>query len=356
MRFKRFAFCCFASVLSLISLGARAAVILQYHHVDEATPASTSTTPARFAEHMAYLQEHEFTVMALPELLDALKDGRLLPEKTVAITFDDGYDSIYREAFPVLKKHGYPFTVFLNTAPMEAKGFLSWAQVQEMIDSGASMANHTVNHPHLVRKREDESEEQWQARIRSELKDAQREIVKHTGQDYPILAYPYGEFDARVKGLVESLGFIGVGQHSGAVGRNSDWLALPRFPMGGNYAAMDSFATKVNTLPLPLEQVKRLDREGKALSDAVVRAGERPQLILQLASKSLAQALQCYQQGKALPGKVEGASVHVRAEQALTPGRSRFNCTARDEKTGRYYWYSEPWLVSSKEGQWVHEE
>ena len=62
-------------------------VILQYHHVATNTPTITSTPPDVFAEHLAYLHQH-FNVVALPEAIDALRDGTGLPDKSVAITFD----------------------------------------------------------------------------------------------------------------------------------------------------------------------------------------------------------------------------------------------------------------------------
>ena len=79
-----------------------ATVILQYHHVSESTPASTSTTPEQFAKHMRYLADNNFTVVALSTLMDAIKQQQILPDKTVVITFDDAYLDILQNGKPIL--------------------------------------------------------------------------------------------------------------------------------------------------------------------------------------------------------------------------------------------------------------
>ena len=96
-----------------------AAVILQYHHVSTAAPKATRVSPKLFAQHLAHIKEQGYHVVPLYKLTQSLENNLPLPDKTLAITFDDGYLSIYSEAFPLLKEYGYPFTIFLNTQPVE---------------------------------------------------------------------------------------------------------------------------------------------------------------------------------------------------------------------------------------------
>ncbi|MEE4216513.1 MAG: polysaccharide deacetylase family protein, partial [Xanthomonadales bacterium] len=106
----------------------QAAVVLQYHHVSDETPASTSTSPERFAMHLDYLEEAGFKIVPLQELADTLRTREPLPDKTAAITFDDGYISIFQAARPLLEKKGWPYTVFVNTEPHDQRKplFMSW--------------------------------------------------------------------------------------------------------------------------------------------------------------------------------------------------------------------------------------
>ena len=82
------------------------AVVLIYHHVDERTPASTSLSPALFGEHLDYLAANGYRALPLNALVDSLRVGGTIPDRTVALTFDDGYRSVYSEPLPRLRELG----------------------------------------------------------------------------------------------------------------------------------------------------------------------------------------------------------------------------------------------------------
>lgn len=339
----------------------QAAVVLQYHHVSDTTPRATSVTPERFREHMDYLAEWDFEVVPLESLVGLLREGKPLPDKTVAITFDDAYESVYDTAFPLLKRRGWPFTVFVNTAPLDAKkgGFVTWGQLREMARVGASIANHSTEHNHLQRLKPGESRAQWRERIRAEVMDAEKRIREETGQSHRILAYPYGEYDHRVTALLEELDFAAFGQQSGALGSLGDLQTLPRFPFGGPYGDLEDFATKVNTKPLPLESAQLYAdwADEQPLTDLVVAEGDRPVLKLNLAREGLVSRTNCFASGQgAIETRVEGQSLLVRADEPLSPGRTRYNCTAASSEPGRFHWFSQQWLVTGPNGQWLHEQ
>lgn len=350
-----------ASVL-LQSRPLQAAVVLQYHHVSDTTPRSTSVTPERFREHMDYIEAQDYDIVPLEALVEKLKEGEDLPDNTVAITFDDAYDSVYDTAYPLLKKRDWPFTVFVNTEPLDQgkNGFSTWEQLREMAEEGgATIANHSTKHNHLQRQKSGESQKQWRERIESEVVDAEQRIEEETGQNHRMLAYPYGEYNNQVKALLEELGFVAFGQQSGPIGSHSDLLALPRFPFGGSFAEMEDFVTKVNTRPMPIDSVSLYeDMELKSpLDEVVVPEGERPVLAVTLEDESLSSRVNCFasMQG-AIEVKVEGAKFITRANKPLTPGRVRYNCTASTGESGRFYWFSQQWLVTDKDGNWVHED
>lgn len=340
---------------------AQAAVVLQYHHVSESTPASTSVTPKRFRAHMDYLSNHGFDVVPLEDLVKALEAGEELPDRTVAITFDDAYDSVYTEAFPLLKKRDWPFTVFVNTDPLDQNknGFTTWEQLREMADHGATIANHSTKHNHLQRRKAGESQADWRKRIESEVVDAERRIKEETGQNHKMLAYPYGEYNNEVKALLESLDYVAFGQQSGPIGAHSDLLALPRFPFGGPYGEIEEFATKAQTRPMPIESVGLYaDAELKeGLNEVVVAAGARPVLVLTLAEDGLAGRINCFAGGQgAIETRVEDRQLITQPAKPLTPGRTRYNCTAGTGESGRFFWFSQQWLVTGEDGRWVHED
>ncbi|RRJ83186.1 polysaccharide deacetylase family protein [Aestuariirhabdus litorea] len=329
-------------------------VVLQYHHVDDNTPYVTSTRLKDFRAQLDYIDRHGFSVWSLPRLVAALQQGDAVPDRVVAITFDDAYLSIYENAFPLLKQRNWPFTVFVSTDFVDAGArlSLSWPQLREMVAAGATVGNHTRTHLHIPRLEAGESDPQRLQRVRDEVVGAQQRIDQELGEQPRLLAYPYGEVDSAARELVEALGYVAFGQQSGAMGTQSDFAFLPRFPASGAYAGVDDLAVKLWSLPLPVVA------ETPA-SMVLPEAELRPRLELQLAPGAYRDhQLACFASGQGrMPVQVDRISVGgeerirvtVRAEQGLEPGRSRYNCTAPDLRGQRYYWYSKPWL---RTGYW----
>lgn len=343
---------------ALFSFATKAAVILQYHHIDTNTPALTSIHPDLFAQHLEYLQDNDFVVMPLDQLLDHLFTGKQLPGKTVAITFDDGYASVASQAAPLLKQHGYPYTIFVNPNLIgNSSDFLSWEQLIELQSEGATIANHTLDHPHMVRRDPGETLDAWKARIRSQIEGAEREIRSHMGASAGLLAYPYGEYDSDIEQLLAELEIIGFGQQSGAFDARVDRQAIPRFAFGGSYGEMEDFVSKVNTLPLPWLEITTLDEGGEVLNDPLLPLGvTRPQLRIELESAQLAQQINCYASGQgALDIQRQGDTITTRPNADLPVGRSRINCTAPSTEPGRFYWYSEFFMRRQEDGSWYEE-
>lgn len=315
------------------------AVILQYHHVSTTTPPSTSLSREAFIQHMNYLEDNNFSLLPLEDIVSKLKSGQTLPDKTAAITFDDGYTSVYDTAFPLLKEHGWPFTVFVNPGLVGSNDrlYATWEQLGEMASAGATIANHTMNHPYLLGRQAGESENQWLARVRQEITQAEQVIAEQTGQNHKLLAYPYGEYNPVIQKLVSDLGYTGIGQHSGAINSHSDFTALPRFPFSGIYASMNTFPTKVMSLAFTLDSI---------FPESPVTSDTMPEAVLDFAAgqAGLSQ-LACFNNNEMISVTAEDAVAgryRIRTHVDNRTRRFRYNCTAPGPG-GRYYWYSIPW-------------
>jgi biofilm PGA synthesis lipoprotein PgaB len=342
-----------AALLLLQTLSAQSAVVLQYHHVSTETPTSTSISPERFAMHLDYLEESGFDIVPLQHLVDALRKGKPLPNKVAAITFDDGYISIHDTAWPLLKKKGWPFTVFINTEPHDQRKplFMSWDQLREMAKGGVTIANHTVSHPYLLQRQPGHDEVQWKAWVSNEISAAQDRIEAEIGKAPLLLAYPFGEFDNTILEIVEQLGYVGFGQQSGPLAPFSDLRVLPRFPFGGLYGDSQDFETKVNSLPMPLvagaDSIRWETAEQTPLNDIVMYGKTvRPVLVLRLEDGFDFGSLNCFASGQGrIQLTIEKPWVYVQAEKPLSVGRSRYNCTASSGQRGRFFWFSQPWII-----------
>lgn len=348
----------FLIMIASLALPASAAVVLLYHHVSDKTPKSTSISPAAFEAQMDYLEKNNFAVVPLLELTEKLRKGEPLPDKTVAISFDDSYVSVYESAFPRLKKRGWPFTFFVNTdAVGTGKVFVTWNQLREMAKAGATIANHSSSHTHLPRREKNESAAQWRERITQEITGAQQKIKTEIGAAPMILAYPFGEYDVEVQRIAKKLGYIVFGQQSGALYSKGDLQSVPRFPFGGSYTQLDDFIMKVNTKPMPIASVGFYADEKTKLDNLILREGDKPWLVLTLSDPTLLKKINCFATGQgAIATEIINEQLWVKPNQSLKVGRTRYNCTAYTGEKGRFFWYTQQWLVTDKKGDWSYND
>ena len=337
-----------AALLALLLLPATAlpadsyqsqAVILQYHHISSTTPRSTSVTADEFRQHMEYLRDNGFTVLPLQDIVQALRQNMPLPDKAIAITFDDAYISVYTTAFPLMRQFGWPFTVFVPSGLIgtNARLYASWEQLREMGRAGATLANHSVTHPYFLARNEGEDDGTWLARIEKQILDSEAKILQETGQSHKLHAYPYGEYNLRIAALVERLGYVGLAQHSGPINGASDFLALPRFPFSGVYAPLSSFAPKAGSLAFNVRIVE---------PESPVTSLRSPSAILDFSGSYRLDALSCFNNDQTMTIAVvdAGAQQYRISTPVENRGRRfRYNCTAPG-RDGRFYWFSVPWF------------
>jgi peptidoglycan/xylan/chitin deacetylase (PgdA/CDA1 family) len=314
--------------------------MLIYHHVAEDTPRVSSVTAAEFRGHLQYLRDNNFQVIGLDVLIDQLKSGKPIADNAVVITFDDSYENNFTTAHPILQEFGYPYTIFISPGDID-KGtgpVMNWQQIKQMSEDGVLVANHAMWHEHMARPEPGESEADWLKRMRQSILDAERRIKEETGQNHQWLAYPYGEFSAKLEQLVQELGFIGIGQQSGAIGPLTKLTRIPRYPAAGQYADLKDLAQKLRTLAFPITDYLAADQ---------VISANPPTLRLQLDITDFRkQQLRCFAGAEVLePVWLNDNTFEVKASKALNRGRSRYNCTAPSlSKKGYFYWYSQPWL------------
>jgi len=328
-------------------------VILQYHHFSSSTPPITSVTPEQFEQQLNYLQTNNFNILPLREVVRKLKADIALPERCVALTVDDAWLSVYETAFPKLRQRGWPMTVFVNseTVDNQQNNTLSWQHMREMAQYGFSFENHGHSHDHLIRKRNQESDQQWLERVRKNIVAANDRISKELGIRPELFAYPYGEYTPEVQQIVSSLDLTAFGQQSGPVSRYSDFSALPRFPIAGSYAKLPGFITKVNSRALPVVSVS-------PANPVLPQNMKRPLLTLKLdIEKNQRARLNCFVNGSSEVSVdwIDDTTVQVKPEFDLPAGRSRTNCTLPSADKGSFHWHSHNWIKKKADGSWYQE-
>ncbi len=329
------------------SAGADDAVAFIYHRFGESGFPSTNVRLEQFDAHLDHLEQAGYSVRPLEWIVERLDAGEPVPDRTVAITIDDAYLSIYTEAWPRLRARGWPFIVFIATDPVDQglANYMNWDQIRELHERGVTFANHSATHAHLVQRQPGESDTEWRKRVTADIERAQRRLIEELGKAPMLFAYPFGEYSRALADIVQGLGFVAFGQHSGAIGPLSDRRSLPRFPMTEGYADSGGFRSKAASRALPVIAVEPWD-------PVVISAAHAPRMTFRLAmSDARLSELACFAShvGRIEVKAVEGEALvfTTQAPEPLPRGRSRYNCTAPSPEPGRYFWFSQPWLQQS---------
>ncbi len=226
------------------------ATILLYHRIGDDRYPTTSVSMEDFKEQMRYLKENGYRVIPLSELVDLLKKGSDIPEKTVVITIDDGYRSTMN-AYNVLKKYGFPFTVFLY---MEAVGrypdFLTLDEIEQLKSYGkVEFENHSYSHRSLGLIKDVKG-------FIEDLERSERRFEKLFGRKPRFYALPYGYYNKEVLEVLKERGYEAVfTQDPGNVGPHTDIYRIPRQAIVGSWSRMENFKKKLRREPLPITRI-----------------------------------------------------------------------------------------------------
>lgn len=198
--------------------------VIMYHHFDPDISDSVTVTPDRFHEHLDALLQAGYETITEEDLYQfKTNPDYRLPKKPLLITIDDGYESNYTIAYPILKDKGFRATIYVVTSSRGKmpgiKQHFSWEAAKEMYDSGViNIESHTHNLHHYVTqgkhtkaamlaRLEDEDETAYRKRILADLVTSRDLIRQHIGKESIALSYPYGRYDTTALKLAEEAGF-----------------------------------------------------------------------------------------------------------------------------------------------------
>lgn len=309
------------------------AVVVMYHRFGETSYPSTNIRLDQFEAHIAELKSGRYNVMALPDVIAAFARGAPLPDRTVAITIDDAYESTFREAWPRLKQAGLPFTVFVATDPVDkVKGYMTWDQIRALVADGVTIAAHTDAHGSLVARTPEQ--------VAGAIARGAARIAAETGQVPTLFAYPFGEYSLAAIREVERAGFAAAfGRHSGVAHNLAPRFTLPRFALNETYGEAARFRSILGALPFPVTDVTPAET-------LVTPADNPPALGFSVAPEigSVA-AMGCWTStGRARIERIE-RRIEVRSDRPFPPGRARFNCTLQTPE-GRSRWFGVQFVVA----------
>lgn len=315
---------------------ADSAVILMYHRFGEDNYPTTNIRMDQLREQLKELTSGKYTVMPVPRIIAALRQGDALPERAVGITVDDAFKSVYTNAWPLFRDAGISFTLFVATDSIDEKlpAFMTWDQLRELRDKGVTIGAHTGGHAHLPLMRP--------AGSAAEIGRSMDRLQAEMGERPRLFAYPYGETSLSVKKQVTGAGVdVAFGQHSGVLFAGADMLYLPRFALNETYGSMDRFKLAVNALPLKVKDIT--PRE--TLLSPETNPPRFGFTVFGDAVRDL-RALTCYAsgQGKTELVRLGGQRIETRIARGFPTGRARINCTM-PARNGRWRWFGMQFLV-----------
>lgn len=310
------------------------AVIIMYHRFGEETFPTTNVTLGQIDQHIAELSKDIYNIVPLRIITDALKNGRKLPPRTIAITIDDGYLSIYEQAWPRFKAANIPFTLFISTASVndQNESSMTWDQIRELAsDPLVDIGHHGHTHAHMTGMSTE--------RALADIELADEIFRQELGYVPDIFAYPYGEYSIELTAALAPKNYhAALGQYSSAASSSRDYLTLPRFAFNQNYADIERFKLIINSRALPIKDILPRNPNVEVNPPAVgFTVSEDINGLDNLG------CFPSHMSEAARITRIGDSRIEIRFDQPFPSGRQRINCTMPGPDN-RWYWFGMPFF------------
>jgi peptidoglycan/xylan/chitin deacetylase (PgdA/CDA1 family) len=213
--------------------------VLMYHAIGYEAGNTARVPKENFIKQMKYLKNNGYVTLTLDEAYDFFVKNKPIPEKSVVLTFDDGYVDNYVEAMPILKKFGFKATIFVITGAVnKSKNYMNVEQLKEMEASGMDIQGHTVHHKNL-------KELSYAIQLQT-LKESKDFLEKSLNKRIKYFAYPYGEYSKETLKAVKEAGYTMAFATAGRWSDKADGiLTLDRVFISGS-ANLDVFIDRIS--------------------------------------------------------------------------------------------------------------
>ena len=313
-------------------------ISLMYHRFEENKYPSTNIKIKEFINHIKILEDNKFHFVNPKNFEDELKNNKT--QRKILLTIDDGFDSFYQNAWPILKKKKIPFILFVSTREVGAFNYMNWDQIREIEkEDFVEIGNHSHTHEYLVDETKDT--------IINDIKKSISIFKKEIGKNSDFFSYPFGEYSLEFKDIIKSLKFkYAFGQHSGVIDETKDFYELPRFPINEKYGEIKRFNSLTKTLPFKYENISP---DEKYLSQS--KNPPKVKITFYENIKNL-RSLSCYSnegnKWRESETKFENdLTLVINISEKFVGERGRINCSLRDP-SGYWRWLGIQFVVSDK--------
>jgi peptidoglycan/xylan/chitin deacetylase (PgdA/CDA1 family) len=228
--------------------------ILGYHDFSESDKETAMRIrTSKFRKQMEALRQLGITVVSLDDFLAWRRGEKSIPQKSALITLDDGWKSVYTDAFPILKELNYPFTLYLYKNYIDGGGkALTTEMINAMLKHGASIGSHSVSHPYpgTIKSHRKKGPHPFDAFLRKEIGESKRFLEATFSAKITTYAYPGGYVIDEMLPIATEFGYTALFTVvPGKVSRASPDMRLPRYMILGNYDKTFEIASSFRDAP-----------------------------------------------------------------------------------------------------------
>lgn len=223
--------------------------ILCYHNFNPTVPGMMNLTPQRFEEQLKWIKANGFTVIPLKDAVEYLQGSRAsLPAKSIVITADDGWQSVYHYMLPLVKKYNVPVTLFIYPETIsKGQHALTWDELKELQQTGLfDIQGHTYGHPNFKQERKAHSQAEYEKLVNVELVNSKKILEEKLGKKITLLAWPFGIYDSYLEQEAAKAGYtMAFSIDARTANRHYRSMAQPRFMILEGHT-MKMFSDKLN--------------------------------------------------------------------------------------------------------------
>ncbi len=306
-------------------------VAIMYHRFNENKYPSTNIRIEVFRKHLELIEQSGYDFYNPNEFENEIQKPKA--NKKILLTIDDGFQSFYDNAWPILKEKKIPFILFISTEPVGKSGYMSWEQIKEIENENFTMiGHHSHSHEYMINMTNEE--------FISDIKLANKIFQKNLGYIPSIFSYPFGEYSKFMKDFISKNFQISFGQHSGIIDVNKEIFELPRFPINEKYGEIKRFSSIINYFPL---EYKKLEPEEKKLSN------NNPPLfnVEFFQNQKNLEKITCYSNEGGVWEKSKtnfsNNTLTIKFREPFKPRRGRINCSLNDD--GKWRWFGVQFVI-----------
>jgi len=306
-----------------------------YHRFNENKYPSTNIRVEDFTKHINLIKAENLRFIKAEDFENHINSKNT--ERKILLTIDDGFESFYLNAWPILKAEKIPFILFVSTREVGANNYMNWDQIREIAkEDFVHIGNHSHTHEYLIDRTKKEIEE--------DIKKSMAIFKKELGFNSPFFSYPFGEYSLEFKKIIKNLNFkYAFGQHSGVADESKDLFELPRFPINEKYGEIKRFKSILKTLPFKYEEITPKE---KYINNSLNPPDVRIKFYKNIKNINL---ISCYSNEKNKWRKsnikfINDYEVQILLEGKFTTERGRINCSLQDN--GFWRWLGIQFVVA----------